>query len=150
LQNNCVTQILVVDDCSTDSTITIAEGYARSDGRVTLMRTERNSGAGVARNMAIPYITGDYCVFIDADDIVVERGVDKASTLLHTMGSDFLVYKWYRTDMYGRANNRRMAESDEFFWAHTLRGKRILHTDSLRHPQIMLTLNFPWNEYSTG
>ena len=43
-----VEQIVVVDDCSSDSTPTIVSEYARRDARVLLIRHEQNQGPGGA------------------------------------------------------------------------------------------------------
>ncbi|MDR3358580.1 MAG: glycosyltransferase family 2 protein [Desulfovibrio sp.] len=142
--NTLVRQIIIVDDCSTDNTLAVIRHYADTDHRIQLLRTATNSGAGVARNLAIPHITEQYCAFIDADDTVTE--IDAAAKLLDGTKADFLVYKWYYSDMYGKSTSTRMAESDEFLWGKVLRGKRTLQTNALRHPLIMRTLNFPWNK----
>ncbi len=146
LLNEHVSQFLVVDDCSTDETTAIAGKIARTDGRISLLRAPRNAGAGVARNLAVPHVTGQYCAFIDADDQVEPRGMDEAAGVLHALGGDFLVYKWYQTDMHGRALAMRMADSDEALWAPAMQGKRRMLTNARNCPWIMRTLNFPWNK----
>lgn len=62
-------ELLVTDDCSTDNTREIVEQYANSDSRVRLLRLEKNSGAGVARNNSIKEASGDYIAFCDSDDV---------------------------------------------------------------------------------
>lgn len=61
-------EILVVDDCSTDRTKQVVESYARKDRRVKLLTTKANSGAYVARNIALRVATGDFITVNDADD----------------------------------------------------------------------------------
>jgi cellulose synthase/poly-beta-1,6-N-acetylglucosamine synthase-like glycosyltransferase len=46
-------ELLVIDDCSSDGTVTIIESLARSDPRIRLVRLERNGGA-----CAQPWIRG--------------------------------------------------------------------------------------------
>lgn len=59
-------EVLVVDDCSTDQTGSVALSYARRHN-VRVLRTERPLGAGGARNMGIRNARGDAVFFIDAD-----------------------------------------------------------------------------------
>jgi glycosyltransferase involved in cell wall biosynthesis len=146
LLNDHVSQILVVDDCSTDDTVSIIEKYAQMDSRISMLHTQRNTGAGAARNLAIPHVTGEYCAFIDADDHVEPRGMDEAAAVLHTLGGDFLAYKWYQTDMHGQVQAMRMAGHDEALWATATQGERRVLTDARKCPWIMRTLNFPWNK----
>lgn len=61
-------EVLVVDDCSTDATVPILEGYARRDPRVRLIRAGSNSGTYVARNLALAAATGEFVTCHDADD----------------------------------------------------------------------------------
>ncbi|MBU9722712.1 glycosyltransferase [Bacillus alkalicola] len=61
-------EVLIVDDCSTDNTVTIIEDYVKKDSRVKLFRTKKNGGAYVARNIALNNATGDFVTVNDADD----------------------------------------------------------------------------------
>jgi glycosyltransferase involved in cell wall biosynthesis len=58
------TEVLVIDDGSTDETASIVESYR---ARVTLIR-QNNMGASSARNAGIDGATGDLIAFLDADD----------------------------------------------------------------------------------
>ena len=57
--------VIVVDDGSTDETVSILEGYG---DRITLIRQE-NKGPGAARNAGIAATTGEYVAFLDSDDL---------------------------------------------------------------------------------
>lgn len=58
-------EIVVCDDCSTDST---PELVRRFGDKVRLLRTDTNSGPAVARNLAIAHSSGELLAFLDADD----------------------------------------------------------------------------------
>ncbi|MDO5728175.1 MAG: glycosyltransferase [Actinomycetaceae bacterium] len=61
------TQVVIVDDCSNhDEYIKLCEATANFDW--TVVRQETNTGPGPARNRGITLATGDYIVFLDADD----------------------------------------------------------------------------------
>ena len=60
------------DDCSTDGT---AERIRSSGDRITLVRTETNSGPAVARNLAIAHSSGELLAFLDT--LVPRRAVDE-------------------------------------------------------------------------
>lgn len=62
-------ELIVVDDCSTDSTQSALAGY-RQPG-VNLLRTPGNGGASAARNFGIRSATGKYVLFLDDDDSFV-------------------------------------------------------------------------------
>ncbi len=60
-------ELIAVDDGSIDSSWDIMSKYADMDDRITIFK-QKNSGAGIARNVAIQHATGDYIVFVDIDD----------------------------------------------------------------------------------
>jgi len=59
-------EVIVVDDASTDNTLSVVE--AIGDPRVRAVRLERNQGAAGARNRGIDEATGTYVAFQDSDD----------------------------------------------------------------------------------
>ena len=61
-------EVIVVDDCSTDNTVTFVKSYLDLDSRVKFFQTPKNSGPYVARNIALQHATGDFITINDADD----------------------------------------------------------------------------------
>ena len=57
-------EVIVVNDCSTDNTLKVLEGYQQ----IKVFSTPVNSRQGAARNIGLDNCTGDYVLFIDADD----------------------------------------------------------------------------------
>ncbi|MBR1889677.1 MAG: glycosyltransferase family 2 protein [Alloprevotella sp.] len=70
-------QVICVDDCSTDASADILKRRAEADDRLLLLRTPQNSGLSVARNVAIPYIKGNWVFTVDADDWISADSVEK-------------------------------------------------------------------------
>ena len=62
-------ELVIVDDCSSDTTFDILQVFANQDSRIKIFQLERNSGPGVARNFAIQQAQGNYIAFLDADDL---------------------------------------------------------------------------------
>lgn len=61
-------ELLIVDDCSPDSSIEIVKRFAAEDPRIKFFELKDNSGAAVARNKAIGAAKGRYIAFLDSDD----------------------------------------------------------------------------------
>jgi len=68
-------EILVIDDGSTDKSADICAKLAREDERIIYIRNE-HKGVVCARNAGICRATGEYMMFVDADDWVEEAYVD--------------------------------------------------------------------------
>ena len=63
-------ELIVVDDGSTDTTSAIVARHADDDHRVRLT-TQPNAGTAAARNAGASLASGEYLVFLDADDLLV-------------------------------------------------------------------------------
>jgi len=61
-------EVLIVDDCSTDSTYSIAKSFEAIDHRVRVLRSKQNSGPYHCRNLALKQAKGTYVTVHDADD----------------------------------------------------------------------------------
>ncbi|MDD3603500.1 MAG: glycosyltransferase family 2 protein [Sulfurovum sp.] len=62
-------EIIIVNDGSTDNSLSIAESYAKQYSCIKVYSQE-NSGASSARNKAFSFSKGDYIQYFDADDIM--------------------------------------------------------------------------------
>lgn len=62
-------EMIIVDDCSSDNTVSLVEQFIEDDHRIHLLKLNKNSGAGVARNTAINEAKGKYIAFLDSDDL---------------------------------------------------------------------------------
>jgi glycosyltransferase involved in cell wall biosynthesis len=66
LEEQCVQQVVVVDDCSTDGTLAAARRFA-SDSRVIVKHHEANRGKGAAIRTGLEAITTPLVIIQDAD-----------------------------------------------------------------------------------
>ncbi|MEZ3444477.1 MAG: glycosyltransferase [Lachnospiraceae bacterium] len=62
-------ELLLVDDCSTDTSRELIGRKCEGDARIRLITQERNGGAARARNRGVREACGQYICFLDADDI---------------------------------------------------------------------------------
>jgi len=62
-------EMIIIDDCSTDSSWEIIKQYAKQDKRIKYYKNNKNYGAGITRNKAIKFASGEYIAFLDSDDI---------------------------------------------------------------------------------
>lgn len=62
-------EMIIVDDCSSDNTVEIIAEIAARDSRIKYFSLSKNSGTGIARNIALGKTSGKYIAFLDADDL---------------------------------------------------------------------------------
>lgn len=65
--------VLCINDCSSDNSLQILEGFAKQDKRVTIINNEKNIGAALSRNVGIDNAGGKYIYFLDSDDYIEEK-----------------------------------------------------------------------------
>ena len=92
-------EVIIVDDCSTDSSLAVVESYAsKFNGRLTLSSTEKNSGTGVAgRNKGLILSRGKYVFNMDNDDLITLTALEELFTLAENFDADVVYCEKYYT-----------------------------------------------------
>ena len=62
-------EAVVVDDGSTDSSLSIAQSFAENDSRFKVFE-QKNGGPSKARNTGLKHASGKWIVFVDSDDVL--------------------------------------------------------------------------------
>lgn len=78
-------ELILVDDASTDNTVSVLNTFCLKDPRITVLNNTINSGPGVSRNVGIERAQGQYLAFLDSDDLWLE---DKLSKQIDFMKSN--------------------------------------------------------------
>jgi len=93
-------EIIVIDDCSTDNTLEVVNNIRKQHSNITLLQQRQNHRQGAARNIGIKNASGNYIMFVDADD-VVETGLIQAINQANSSRVDILFcnYVWMHSEM---------------------------------------------------
>ncbi len=86
-------EIICVNDGSTDSSSSILEQYAHNDNRIKIIN-QVNQGQGVARNNAIKQANGEYIVFVDPDDWLVDGALEKIYKFISINKADVIQFNY--------------------------------------------------------
>jgi glycosyltransferase involved in cell wall biosynthesis len=65
-------ELIVIDDGSTDKTLSVAESFA-SDPRVHIVKNEKHLGIAGTRNKALDLARGEYVSPLDSDDVWIDK-----------------------------------------------------------------------------
>ena len=93
-------EIIVVDDCSLDSSISLVETY-ESD-KIEIHSHDKNKGLSASRNTGVQYCTGDYLLFLDADDFLTPNALEKCVSVAEEYGSDVISFNSRHVDELGK------------------------------------------------
>lgn len=96
-------EILCVDDGSTDNSARILEEYAQKDQRIKIY-TQKNAGAGAARNLGLRHASGKYLSFLDSDDFFEPDMLEEAYRQAERYEAEMVVFR----------SNQYLTEKDEY------------------------------------
>lgn len=70
-------ELIICDDCSTDSTYSKASEYSNKDSRIKVIRNSKNMRQAYSRNKALEISNGKYIALLDSDDRMKESRLQK-------------------------------------------------------------------------
>ncbi len=97
-------EVIAVDDGSTDGSIHILEAYRSQIPGLKILRQE-NAGAAVARNVGLDMAQGKYLAFLDSDDFLTPDAYSAALAQAERDNLDIMMFNgWYHFE--GREQDR--------------------------------------------
>lgn len=108
-------EIICVDDGSTDGSLDILRRYEQKDSRIRII-TQRNSGAGVARNTGLKVAQGEYLSILDGDDFFNSRMLETAYARGKELSAEIVMFRFHRYDHQAKReyNLPHMMKKDNF------------------------------------
>ena len=82
-------ELIIIDDASTDNSLSIINEYLKNDSRVKLIINDKNIGLCASLNKAIQLADGEWIAFLESDDEFLPESIEekiKAAKL----GTDFI------------------------------------------------------------
>jgi teichuronic acid biosynthesis glycosyltransferase TuaG len=70
-------ELFLIDDCSTDNTLEMAQSFSNTYTNIELLKNSTNLGAALSRNLGIEKSKGDFIAFLDADDLWKPEKLEK-------------------------------------------------------------------------
>ena len=71
-------ELLLINDGSKDNSLSICNDYAQRDSRIKVF-DKPNGGVSSARNLGLDNATGEYVMFVDADDRLAPNALEMFS-----------------------------------------------------------------------
>jgi len=140
-QSEKALQIILVDDGSTDGSVSIARNYAARDPRVECY-SQPHAGQSAARNEGMRHAKGEYIAFVDADDSLAPEWCE--THLKETAGSDY-VQSGYQRILNGIAGKTQLPKHRYQFTSPCMRLYRRKAIQDLRFEEGMIYEDVLWS-----
>lgn len=115
-------EVLVINDGSTDATVSEVERFVKRDARVRLI-SQKNGGLSRARNTGLDNAKGEYVLFIDGDDELPSGAIKRLVTAIEDQNADAAVGS---IEVVYEAHHE-LKDSDT--WYYTIRQKGTLEAE---------------------
>lgn len=102
-------EIIIINDGSTDKSQDIIEEYKNKDSRIKAIKQE-NSGVSFSRNIGINVATGNYIMFVDSDDIIIQNYIEQMIDILKKYNLDIIKSSFKKFN-----NNTSISTNVSFF-----------------------------------
>jgi len=129
-------EILVVDDCSTDSSWQILQNYAIENPCIRIFRNDTNLGIPKTRNRLLQEVPPDteFIAILDSDDVMEKTRIEKQVTYLEAHKDIGLVGSWVSLIS---SDGGDLGEREYPCGAKAIR-KTLLSTNPVAQPAVML------------
>ena len=144
-------EVIIVDDCSTDNSIAVAENFLeRFGGRLKIISLPKNSGSGaVPRNEGLKFSRGEYIFFMDNDDLLVPDALKTLYDAAEKFSADVVhTEQGFTCD----EDNPQNLTHVSLIQKSCLRNKILMESDDLAERVKLLCRSgysvFPWAKFS--
>lgn len=123
-------ELLLVEDGSSDRTVSIIEEYVRINGekRIRLIRQPENLGAARARNRGLKEAEGRYIAYLDADDLWVPEKLERELAFMSEKNAAFAFTGYEFVDENGRGTGKVVRVPETLTYRQALKNTTIFTT----------------------
>jgi glycosyltransferase involved in cell wall biosynthesis len=101
-KHNLFTEVVIIDDASSDSTMLKIKSYIEQYNGVIkfiLLSNQFNQGVSKTRNFGMDNCTGDYIAFLDSDDVFHPEKMSIVENILNNYCVDFFFHSFSLTEV---------------------------------------------------
>lgn len=105
-------EMLIMNDVSTDNSLAVVSEFAKKDGRIKVVNTEKNMGVVKGRNHLIDLANGKYIAFLDADDYWHSQKLEKQVQFMEEKNAGISCTEYTRVRENGEKINEVVIKSE--------------------------------------
>jgi teichuronic acid biosynthesis glycosyltransferase TuaG len=117
-------ELIIIDDCSTDNSVSIIKKLQATDARIKLIKLNKNSGPAVARNKGIEEAKGTYIAFLDSDDFWLPQKLKVQVPFMQTKKTSLSFSSYYSVNE-NKKNQKLLKAKETINYNKLLKGNCI-------------------------
>ena len=121
---------ILVDDGSVDDTGDVFRSAASTDARFTVVTHEKARGLGAARNTGLDLVDTEFLGYLDGDDELTPRALERLIATITETGSDFVAGAYVRLRPHGDGYSAGRVQP----WTSAATDPQRLGTNIFEHP----------------
>ncbi len=129
-------ELILINDGSTDNTLSICKDYEEKDTRVKVISVN-HVGVSKVRNIGVKEAKAKYITFVDSDDYIEKNIYTKSLDYLKDNNLKMIVYNFYQEFPNGYVDNRNEYNNNEIISGNNM------FIEILKDDKIM---NFVWSK----
>lgn len=94
-------ELILVDDGSTDNSLNLCNNYKKKDHRIEVVH-KKNGGPCSARNFGLEIAKGKYIYFVDSDDYIERKLLEKTIKIMDAQKGDWCCFGMVKEDVEGK------------------------------------------------
>lgn len=149
-------EVILIDDGSVDKSLQLCEEYKENSKYECIVLHQDNMGPSAARNRGLKAATGDFIMFVDADDSIVNNCIYICMEQLKNTYYDFIEFDFQNVNgCYNKDSFESVVIENEDIIKNLLNGKNIkpVVCGAIYSENIVKNLRFPedmkWGEDSS-
>lgn len=139
-------EIILVNDCSPDSTGELCDNLCKKDSRIKVVHMSKNGGLSAARNAGLNIAQGNWVAFVDSDDWIEPETYKTALEYADRYSAAHIV--WSYVSEYGdNIKEKKLYDGEKVFESNQLFIDVLGPIGSrLAHPEYIHSLSSVWNK----
>ena len=133
-------QIILVDDGSPDNCPRICDEYQKNDSRIEVIH-KKNGGLSDARNAGIQKAKGKFICFIDSDDFINSKYIEKLYNMIEKNDADIAIVNFKRVQEF---KETYLKEDNENSTENVYTGKQMI--ENIYDKNLYLQSTVAWNK----
>ena len=96
-------ELILVDDGSTDASPALCDAFAEAHPELIRVIHQKNAGPGAARNAAIAVARGEWFLFVDSDDRLAPKALNRLREVMADEDADVISFQFYKESIAGES-----------------------------------------------